>query len=181
MLDNHDFTRRRKVAQAGFDAEWKTLLVATDPPLRSRTSGSETCRPAPSNVHGHVHNNEPLRPGHHVNICVRHTDYRPLPLQASASVGTTDSPPCSTAVSGASALTGVRFDQSPSIAAVSTPSNRRASLQWPGTSESNGSRWPIDRSTGPDLVPRDRDGGPKLRDMVLTQPNSGWLRISVSY
>ena len=35
------------------------------------------------NVHGHVHNNEPLRPGHHVNICVRHTDYRPLPLQAS--------------------------------------------------------------------------------------------------
>ena len=97
-----------------------------------------------ANVHGHVHNNEPVRLGHHVNICVRHTDYRPLPLQASASVGTTDSPPCSTAVSGASVLTGVRFDQSPSIAAVSTPSNRRASLQWPGTSEPNGSRWPID-------------------------------------
>lgn len=47
MLTNHDFTRRGKVSQTGFDAEWMTLLVATDPPLRSRTSGSKTCRPAP--------------------------------------------------------------------------------------------------------------------------------------
>ena len=33
------------------------------------------------NVHGHVHNNEPLLPGRYVNICVEHTDYRPLPVQ----------------------------------------------------------------------------------------------------
>ena len=47
MLTDHDFTRRGKVSQTGFDAEWMTLLVGTDPPLRSRTSGSKTCRPAP--------------------------------------------------------------------------------------------------------------------------------------
>ena len=34
------------------------------------------------NVHGHVHNNEPLRAGPYVNICVEHTEYRPLPLDA---------------------------------------------------------------------------------------------------
>ena len=34
------------------------------------------------NVHGHVHNNEALRPGPFVNICVEHTGYRPLPLEA---------------------------------------------------------------------------------------------------
>ena len=32
------------------------------------------------NLHGHVHNNEPLRATPHINVCVEHTDYRPLPL-----------------------------------------------------------------------------------------------------
>ena len=34
------------------------------------------------NLYGHVHNNEPLREGPYVNICVEHTEYRPLPLDA---------------------------------------------------------------------------------------------------
>ena len=34
------------------------------------------------NLYGPVHNNEPLREGPYVNICVEHTEYRPLPLDA---------------------------------------------------------------------------------------------------
>ena len=34
------------------------------------------------NVHGHVNNQEALRPGPFINICVEHTGYRPLPLEA---------------------------------------------------------------------------------------------------
>ena len=34
------------------------------------------------NLYGHVHNNEPLREGPYVNICVEHTEYRPLSLDA---------------------------------------------------------------------------------------------------
>ena len=34
------------------------------------------------NLYGHVHNNEPLREGPYVNICVEHTEDRPLPLDA---------------------------------------------------------------------------------------------------
>ena len=33
VLGNHDFTKRRKAAQTGFDEAWITLLLATDPPL----------------------------------------------------------------------------------------------------------------------------------------------------
>ena len=33
------------------------------------------------NLYGHVHN-EPFREGPFVNICVEHTEYRPLPLNA---------------------------------------------------------------------------------------------------
>ena len=32
------------------------------------------------NLYGHVHNNEPLRETLHINVCVEHTDYRPVPL-----------------------------------------------------------------------------------------------------
>ena len=82
MLDNYDLTRPGKVARTGFDAEWMTLPVATDPPLRSRTSRSKTVPAGTVNVHGHFHSNEPLRPCRYVNICMGHTDYRPLLLQA---------------------------------------------------------------------------------------------------
>ena len=34
------------------------------------------------NLYGHVRDNEPLREGPYVNICVEPTEYRPLPLDA---------------------------------------------------------------------------------------------------
>ena len=82
VLGNHDFTRRGKVAQTGFDEAWMTLLVTTDPPLAFTHIPLGDVPAGTVNVHGHVHNNEPLRSGRYVNICVEHTDYRPLPLQA---------------------------------------------------------------------------------------------------
>ncbi len=32
------------------------------------------------NLHGHVHNHAPPGDTPHINVCVEHTDYRPLPL-----------------------------------------------------------------------------------------------------
>ena len=32
------------------------------------------------NLHGHVHNHVPPGDTLHINVCVAHTDYRPLPL-----------------------------------------------------------------------------------------------------
>ena len=52
MLTDHDFTRRGKVSQTGFDAEWMTLLVATDPPLRSTHIRLEDVTAGTVNVHG---------------------------------------------------------------------------------------------------------------------------------
>ena len=37
---------------------------------------------AVGNLHGHVHNNEPLRTTPHINVCVEQTDYRPVPLES---------------------------------------------------------------------------------------------------
>ena len=82
VLGYHDFTRRGKVARTGFDEAWMTLLVATNPPLAFTHLPLEDVPAGVVTVHGHVHNAEPLRPGSYVNICVEHTDYRPLPLQA---------------------------------------------------------------------------------------------------
>ena len=82
MLDNRDLTRRGKVARTGFDAEvddtagrHRSAAAFTHIPLEDVPAGTV-------NVHGQVHNNEPLRSGRYANICVGHTDYRPLPLQA---------------------------------------------------------------------------------------------------
>ena len=45
-----------------------------------RVTGKSGMRPV--NLYGHVHNNEPLWEGRYMNICVEHTEYRPLPLDA---------------------------------------------------------------------------------------------------
>ena len=82
VLGNHDFTRRGKVAPTGFDEAWMTLLVATDPSLAFTHIPLGDVPAGTVNVPGHVHNNEPLRPGRYVNICVEHSEYRPLPMQA---------------------------------------------------------------------------------------------------
>ena len=82
VLGNHDFTRRGKVARTGFDDAWMTLLMGTDPALAVTHVPLERVPAGTVNVHGHVHNNEPLRPGRYINICVEHTEYRPVALEA---------------------------------------------------------------------------------------------------
>ena len=59
-----------------------TLLVATDPRLAFTHLPLTHVPAGVVGVHGLVHNNEPVRSGLYVNICVEHTQYRPLPLQA---------------------------------------------------------------------------------------------------
>ena len=59
-----------------------TLVVTGDPPLLVTHMAMSAVPEGTVNVHGHVHNNEPLRAGPYVNICVEHTEYRPLPLAA---------------------------------------------------------------------------------------------------
>ena len=58
---DHDFTRRGKVAQTGFDEAWMTLLVATNPPLAFTHIPLGDVPAGTVNAHGQVHNNEPLR------------------------------------------------------------------------------------------------------------------------
>ncbi len=38
------------------------------------------------NLHGHVHNNEPLRATPHLNVCMEQTDHRPLLLESLATL-----------------------------------------------------------------------------------------------
>ena len=79
---NHDFDRKGRAADTGCDETWMTLVVTGDPPLLVTHMAMSAVPEGTVNVHGHVHNNEPLRAGPYVNICVEHTEYRPLPLDA---------------------------------------------------------------------------------------------------
>ena len=82
ILGNHDLSRRGGVEQTGFATTWTTLLVETQPPLAFTHIPLRRVPDGVVNVHGHVHNNEPLRQGRYINICVEHTGYRPVRLQA---------------------------------------------------------------------------------------------------
>ncbi len=79
---NHDFDRKGRPADTGFGETWMTLVVTGDPPLLVTHIPMTEVPDSTVNVYGHVHNNEPLRAGPYVNICVEHTEYRPLPLDA---------------------------------------------------------------------------------------------------
>ena len=59
-----------------------TLPVATNPRLVFAHLPLTHVPAVVVSVHGHVHNNEPVRPGRYVNICVEPNQDRPLPLQA---------------------------------------------------------------------------------------------------
>ena len=81
VLGNHEFTRKGEVAPTGFDEHCMVLLAETDPPL-AFTHVPLTAVPAGMvNVHGHVHNNVPLREGRYINVCVEHTNYKPIRLE----------------------------------------------------------------------------------------------------
>lgn len=79
---NHDFNRKGRPADTGCDKTWMSLVVTGDPPLLVTHMPMTRVPDGTVNVHGHVHNNEPLREGPYVNVCVEHTEYRPLPLDA---------------------------------------------------------------------------------------------------
>ena len=79
---NHDFDRKGRPADTGCDETWMSLVVTGDPPLLVTHMPMTQVPDGTVNVHGHVHNNEPLREGPYVNVCVEHTEYRPLPLDA---------------------------------------------------------------------------------------------------
>ena len=79
---NHDFNRKGRPADTGCEETWMSLVVTGAPPLLVTHIPMTEVPEGTANVHGHVHNNEPLRAGPYVNICVEHTGYRPLPLDA---------------------------------------------------------------------------------------------------
>ncbi len=83
VVGNHDFGRRTGVLElAGHDLATGILAVDTDPPLVLTHVPMGVIPPGWVNLHGHVHNNEPLRATPHINVCVEQTDYRPIRLES---------------------------------------------------------------------------------------------------
>lgn len=56
-------------------------LIETDRPLLATHAALGWVPEGCVNVHGHVHNNTPPRPGPYINMCVEHTGCRPLALE----------------------------------------------------------------------------------------------------
>ena len=79
---NHDFGKNGRPADTGSDATWMALVITGNPTLLVTHIAMNEVPDGTVNLYGHVHNNEPLREGPYVNICVEHTQYRPLPLVA---------------------------------------------------------------------------------------------------
>ncbi len=79
---NHDFGKNGRPADTGSDATWMALVITGNPRLLVTHIAMNEVPDGTVNLYGHVHNNEPLREGPYVNICVEHTQYRPLPLDA---------------------------------------------------------------------------------------------------
>ena len=78
VVGNHDFHHRSKLLDgAAHDVVTGLAVFDTDPPL---VLTHLPLRNPPSgwvNLHGHVHHEPPM--GHpYINVCVEHTDYRPI-------------------------------------------------------------------------------------------------------
>ena len=87
MVWNHDFNRRTGLLDAaGHDVATGILAIASDPPMVLTHLPMRTLPPGWVNLYGHVHT-EPLLDTPHVNVCVEHTDYRPLPLESLLTLG----------------------------------------------------------------------------------------------
>ena len=81
MIGNHDSGRRTGLLKpAGHDPATGLLVVDTDPPLVLTHVPTGVVPPDWVNLHGDVHNNEPVRETPHINVCVERTGYKPLPL-----------------------------------------------------------------------------------------------------
>ena len=87
VVGNHDFGRRSGTLDAaGHDVATGILAVDTDPPMVLTHVPMEAVPQGWVNLHGHVHNNEPLRTTPHINVCVEQTEYRPVPLESLVTV-----------------------------------------------------------------------------------------------
>ena len=81
VVGNHDFNRKTGLLDAaGHGVATGILAIESDPPMVLTHIPMGALPPGWVNLYGHVHNNEPLRDTPHINVCVEHTDYRPLPL-----------------------------------------------------------------------------------------------------
>ena len=83
VVGNHDFNRKTGLLDAaGHGVATGLLTIETDPPMVLTHVPMGVVPPGWVNLHGHVHNNEPLRQTPHINVCVEHTDYRPLAVES---------------------------------------------------------------------------------------------------
>ena len=81
VVGNHDFNLRSGLLDtAGHDTWTGVLVIETDPPIVMTHVPMGMLPPGWVNLHGHVHNHAPPGDTPHINVCVEHTDYRPLPL-----------------------------------------------------------------------------------------------------
>ena len=88
VVGNHDFNRRSGLLDAaGHGIATGILSIDTDPPMVLTHVPMSVLPSGWVNLHGHVHNNEPLRDTPHINVCVEHTEYRPLPLESLLTLG----------------------------------------------------------------------------------------------
>ncbi len=88
VVGNHDFNRKTGLLDAaGHGAATGILAIDTDPPMVLTHVPMDGLPAGWVNLYGHVHNNEPLRDTPHINVCVEHTDYRPLPLESLITLG----------------------------------------------------------------------------------------------
>ena len=88
VVGNHDFNRKTGLLDAaGHETATGILAIDTDPPMVLTHVPMDGLPAGWVNLYGHVHNNEPLRDTPHINVCVEHTDYRPLPLESLITLG----------------------------------------------------------------------------------------------
>ena len=81
-MGNHDFNPRSGLLDAADHDAWTgVLVIETDPPLVMTHVPLVGVPPGWVNVHGHLHNHAPPGDTPHINVCVEHTDYRPLRLE----------------------------------------------------------------------------------------------------
>ena len=78
VLGNHDFSNKTgHPADTGCEHHCLTMVIDGDPPLLLTHLPLWNVPDGCVNLHGHVHNNEPLRKGPYINICVEHLEYKP--------------------------------------------------------------------------------------------------------
>ena len=88
VVGNHDFNRRTGLLDAaGQGVATGILAIDSDPPMVLTHLPMRTLPLGWVKLYGHVHNNEPLLDTPHINVCVEHTDYRPLPLESLLTLG----------------------------------------------------------------------------------------------